>query len=168
MAVAQFSFVTLPNPTEAALKWVEMARMGSKAWTDACLQIVTTFSEAAQTQAKALRSLTPTMVAPVEAPPALAEPLEALAAAVETSPALMESPPAPVESQPAPVPASLVRANIETPPALVAKAQIEPTPVPVTPPVAKVRVEPLTAPAPVVKAAPAAAKSTKPAAKKKT
>jgi hypothetical protein len=91
MAVAQFSFTTLPNPTEAALKWVEAARKSSKAWTDGWLQIIATFSDVAQTQAKTLKSLTPSMAAPVtalvEAPPALvdvlAEPAAAMAEEIE-------------------------------------------------------------------------------------
>jgi hypothetical protein len=184
MAVAQFTFVTLPNPTEAALKWVETARKGSKAWTDGWLQIIATFSEAAQTQAKVLKSLTPSMavptMAPVEALPApvemLAEPVEAMAKVVEAAPALVEAVPAVVEAPPALVevtPAPMVEAKVETPPAPVAKAEVEPALAAqlARAPVAKVRVEPLTAPSPVFKAPVAAkpvAKAVKPAARKKT
>jgi hypothetical protein len=184
MAVAQFTFVSLPNPTEAALKWVETARKGSKAWTDGWLQIIATFSEVAQTQARTWKSLSPPMVAPLVAA------MEALPAPVETPlapivEAMIETPPAPiakaiVETAPAPA------AEVETPaPALVAKATVEPiAPAPAaktkvepalaaaTPPVAKVRVEPLSTPAPAVKAkaAPAAkpvAKVAEPAPEKK-
>ena len=101
MAVAQFTFVSLPNPTESALKWVETARKGSKAWTDGWLQIIATFSEVAQTQARTWKSLSPPMVAP-------------LVAAMEALPAPVETPLAPI-----------VEAMIETPPAPIAKAIVE-------------------------------------------
>jgi len=193
MAVAQFSFMTPPNPTEAALKWVETARKSSKAWTDGWLQIIATFSEVAQTQAKTLKSLTPSMAAsamvPAEVLPApvemLSEPVEVVEKVIEAASAPMMAPPL-VETPPAPIPAP-AEAKIETPPASVAKevveaapapspvakAKVEPALAPAKPPVAKVKVEPVAAPTPVVKAkaAPAAkssAKITKPAAKKTT
>jgi hypothetical protein len=163
MAAAQFTFTTLPTPTEVALKWVETARKGSKAWTDACLLIVATFSDVAQTQAKVIKSLTPPMIAPAEAlpeaPPApvemLAEPPEALAEVVEAMPPV-EATPVAVEAPSAPVPAP----KVETPPA----------PAPVLK--ATVTVEPLATPIPAAKTAspaiakPVAAKAAKPTAKK--
>jgi hypothetical protein len=110
-AATDLSPMKWPTPTEAALKWVDMAQMGCKAWTDACLQIVNTFSAAAQTQAKVFASLkTPAIVTsravieavmvPIEAAPApvvVAEvneaasvPIEVVAAAAEPAPLVVE------------------------------------------------------------------------------
>jgi hypothetical protein len=84
-AATDLSPMKWPTPTEAALKWVDMAQMGCKAWTDACLQVVTTFSAAAQTQAKVFASLkTPAMVTPQAVVEAVMAPIEA---AIATAPA---------------------------------------------------------------------------------
>jgi hypothetical protein len=110
-----------PTPTEAALKWVDMAQMGCKAWTDACLQIVTTFSAAAQTQAKVFASLkTPAIVTPQAVIEAVMVPIEA---AIETAPApvvaaeVIKAASIPIEvaaaaAEAAPVPAEIAAAAV--------------------------------------------------------
>ncbi len=110
MAVAAtgLSPMKWPNPTEAAIKWVEMGDKACKAWTDACLQIVTTFSTAARTQAEVLASLKPPVVSPEAIVESVIAPIEAVmdaaSASIQTV-ALIETPPmvelavaAPVES----------------------------------------------------------------------
>jgi hypothetical protein len=125
-----------PTPTEAALKWVDMAQLGCKAWTDACLRIVATFSTAAQTQAKVFASLkTPAVVTPQAVIEAVTVPIQV---AIETALApvaaeVIEAAPAPIEAIAAP---EVVEKAMEA-----------------APPVAK--------PAPVAKAAPAAKSVTK-------
>jgi|ERR1700722_79683 hypothetical protein len=128
-----------PTPTEAALKWVDMAQMGCKAWTDACLQVVTTFSAAAQTQAKVFASLkTPAMVTPRAVMEAVMVPIEA---AIETAPAPIAAAAEVIEAAPAPIEA-------------IAAPEVAEKAIEAAPPAAK--------PAPVAKAAVAAKSVTKP------
>ena len=135
-AATDLSPMKWPTPTEAALKWVDMAQMGCKAWTEACLQIVNAFSTAAQTQAKVFASLKiPAMVTPQAVVEAAMVPIQV---ATETAPApvvveVIEAAPAPLEAIAAP---EVVEKAIEA-----------------APPVAK--------PAPVAKAAPTAKSVTK-------
>jgi hypothetical protein len=149
-AATDLSPMKWPTPTEAALKWVDMAQMGCKAWTDACLQIVTTFSAAAQTQAKVFASLKPTaIVRPQAVIEAVMVPIEA---AIEAAPApavaaeVIEAASIPVEvaagaAEAAPVAAKIaaeavVPAN-EPPPVVAIVAKPAPKIAPAAKPAAK-------------------------------
>ncbi|HEY3887484.1 MAG TPA: hypothetical protein VGL73_02850 [Caulobacteraceae bacterium] len=71
-AATDLSPLKWPNPTEAAIQWVDMADKACKAWTEACLRIAATFSAAARTQAEVFAALkspaaVPTPEAVVEA-----------------------------------------------------------------------------------------------------
>jgi hypothetical protein len=111
MADVAFFPGKLVNPAEAALKWVDMAQKGCKAWTDASLEILQTYSAVVQTQRTTLAALVPsaalvpptpaetdTVVAEVvEAPPA---PAIAAKAMEEPAEAIIEAPARPLPAPP--------------------------------------------------------------------
>lgn len=89
MADVAFLPGKLVNPTEAALRWVELAQKGCKAWTDASLEVLQTYSAVAQTQRKTLAALIPPMAL---TPPTPAEMEAVVEEAIEAAAELLPAP----------------------------------------------------------------------------